>query len=156
MESQEVKAMRAFLIAVFVAVSGYALAQSPQAGIQVIDAWARSSEGGRETAVYLTIINRGERDDTLLGATSPAAERVVIEQLRIEDLKAKRRTLSSLKIESSSRLDLSPSSRYLAVSGLKDPLRPGQTMPITLRFANAGQVEVAVEVTNQELGNRGR
>jgi len=137
-------------------VAGSTSAQQPQAGIQVVDAWARSSEGSRETSVYLTIVNRGDRDDTLLDATSLIADSIVIEQLRIRELKAERRALGTIKISASSRVKLEPTDRYLAVTGLRDPLRPGQSLPITLRFANAGQIEVSAEVSKQELGNRGR
>lgn len=108
------------------------------------------------TSVYLTIVNRGDEDDLLMGASSPLADRIIIERLRIENLRAKRTSLPSIKVPALRAVELKPNDRYLAVTGLKEPLRPGQSLPLVLRFQRSGQIEVTVETTNQELGNRGR
>jgi copper(I)-binding protein len=139
-------------IAVF---AGQSSAQTPEI-ISVRDAWARSSEGTTATSVYLTIVNRGDEDDVLMEASSPLADRILIERLRIVDMRADRQTMPSIKIPASRVVELKPNDRYLAVKGLKEPLRPGQSFPLVLRFQKSGRIEVTVEATNQELGNRGR
>lgn len=154
MQRTELRRLAIFFVTMVLSIARAHGQGSPT--ISVTDAWARSSAGERQTAIYMTIVNRSERDDELLGASSPAAERIVIERLRIKDLRASRRTVPSVRIPASGTIELSPRDRYLLVSGLNTSLLPGQSIPIVLRFRNSGQIEVNVEATNQELGNRGR
>ena len=131
-----------------------AAAQTKSGGIEVREAWARVANG--QTSVYLTIVNHTGTDDALLSVTSPAADRLILQKMSVKNLAARRKGLASIGTPAMSATRLSPSAQYIAVEGLHEPLRPGQSIPVTLVFQHAGQIETVAPVGNQELGNRGR
>lgn len=95
----------------------------------------------------LTIRNDGEEDDRLLGGSSPAGERIEVHHTR---LVAGRRTMQllpdGLVIPAGKTLVLEPGANHLMLIGLRTDLVQGETFPLTLRFARAGEVTVTARV----------
>ncbi|MBL8643073.1 MAG: copper chaperone PCu(A)C [Rhodospirillaceae bacterium] len=140
-------------VAVWLGV-GAAFAQSSVSKIEIVEAWARLvEEGAGFTNAYVELINTGDVSDTLLGVTSPWAERSQIVHYVHDGYDMKLTPVTSLKVRAKNRLKLSPSGYFIRLETLTKAMRPGVDIPITLRFEKAGIVEVQAKVGNQKLGN---
>lgn len=112
----------------------------------VHDAWARATPPGVDTgAVYLTVVG-GTEPDRLIGARTSAA---AMAQLHTEKRTAgvvTMKKLDALAVPAGAHVDLAPGGSHVMLLGLKGPLKPGQTIGLTLLFEHAGNIEVSVPV----------
>lgn len=92
---------------------------------------------GGEVTARLSIVNVGDRSDVLTSVSTPAANTV-------ELLDPKGEPMSSLAIPGSSAVDYDTFS--VRLSGLVEPLRPGQSIPMTFTFTNNGRETLIVPV----------
>jgi periplasmic copper chaperone A len=147
---------RILILGVALGLSTQAHAQAQKTTIDVEDAWARSpGEGGKRTMAFAEITNTAEKADTLLAVSSPWADRVTIERLVPEGYEMKPRTVPTMTIGPGKKLKLTASEYYFRLDGLNRDIRPDFEIPISLRFQNAGRVEIKAVVRNQKLGNMG-
>lgn len=147
----------AALAAFALAVPHSVQAQSSAGQIQVENAWARLPAAGTDaTTAYFEILNLGDADDRLLGATSPWAERAVITRYTLDGYKMKLSNRDSVRIKAKGRVKFSPSKSFIRLEKLTQSINHSMSIPITLRFEKAGQVEVQAKVSNQMLGNMSR
>ena len=127
------------------ALLAVALPAAGQVGIE--NAWARASVPGAKVAGgYMTIVNRGDKADKLLGATSPAAARVETHVHIMRGEVAEMREVPGYDIPASGRFELKPGGAHLMLVDLKRPLAPGDKVPVTLRFARAGEIKAELAV----------
>lgn len=150
------------ILLVFAAMFGLlggvsAQAQNSSASkIEVVEAWARGSEGKAFTHAYVEVINNADVKDTLLGVSSPWAQRVYIAHYVHNGYDMKLTPVSTLQLRAKRRLKLDPAGHFIRLEDLTQEIRPGMSIPITLRFANGGVVEIEAKVGNQKLGNMDR
>jgi len=126
--------------------------------IGITSNWERPTIGqGKATAAYMTITNAGGADDTLLGARSPKAQRVELHQTKMGDdgVMRMRPVEGGLPIAAGGKVVLEPGGHHVMVMGLDAPLAEGGELPLTLEFAEAGQVEIAVPVRKGAGGTHG-
>jgi copper(I)-binding protein len=115
-------------------------------GIQIVDAWSRPTPPGIDVGVaYFTIRNTG-RNDRLLRVSSPVAKSAELHVSAVKDGVMKMEGLASVEVGSGTPVSFEPSGRHVMLVGLKKPLRQGDVFPLTLTFANAGQVKTSVRV----------
>ncbi len=94
---------------------------------------------------YLTVVNNGVAD-RLLSATSPVAESVQLHSMRMEGDVMRMRKVDAIELPPGKTVELRPGGLHLMLVGLRTPLAPGETFPMTLRFEKAGEVKVDVKV----------
>ncbi len=92
-------------------------------------------------AAYCVLAVKGDAADTLSSAETPIAERVELRNAAGEAVPA-------IEIAPERPIVLRPGKPYLALVGLKRPLKPGDSFPVTLRFDIAGAITVSVMVEN--------
>ena len=134
-----------FALAVTVALIGPAAAQDVRNGsITVADAWSRATSPRAQVgAGFLTIRNTGGQSDRLVSVTSPRATRVEIHTMTLDDGVMRMRQLANgLEIPAGAETALAPGGNHIMLIGLKTPLKPGERVPATLRFARAGAIKV--------------
>jgi copper(I)-binding protein len=104
--------------------------------------------GSSATAGYMTLLNRGRTPDRLVSAASPLAERVEIHETYVgAGGMVGMRTLSGgLVVPPNGRAVLSPAGLHLMITGLRQPLRQGEALPLTLHFERGGRVEILASV----------
>ena len=127
-----------------------AIAQT--ATIAVDHPWARASNA-KTGAVYMSIKNTGPADDRLLAAASPVADQL---QLHIEindNGVMKMRPVPAIDVKANSEATLKPGGMHVMLIGLKQPLKEGQSFPLTLTFEKAGKIDVTVVV--EKAGSMG-
>lgn len=129
-------------------VAGTAVAHDYQAESLFIDhPWARAMPPTATTgAAYFRIDNNGETGDRLLGIDTPAAESAEMhEHVDAEGL-MKMQKAADLTIDAGESLALEPGGYHIMLINLQQPLVDGEKFPMTLRFEQAGTVEVEVAV----------
>ncbi len=94
---------------------------------------------------FLSIANKGA-DDRLLSATSAAAKSVEMHSMSMDGDVMRMRQVDAIALPAGKTVDLKPGALHLMFMGLKAPLKPGDTLPVTLKFEKAGEVKVTVNV----------
>lgn len=95
----------------------------------------------------LLMQNHGRVDDRLLGGSTAAADRVDFHDSQLDHgVRQMLPTAEGITIPAGGTLILEPASDHLMLVGLREDLIQGQTFPLTLRFARAGEVTVTVRV----------
>jgi copper(I)-binding protein len=129
-----------------------------QMGTQVTDAWARPTAGASTTSsAYMTIANESETDDVLKAAHSPKAKAVEVHQTTMtpDGVMQMRKVEEGLPIPAGGTLSLAPGGAHLMLIGLSEPLHEGDEFPLTLEFAKATPIDVAVRVRTSAPGIEG-
>ena len=111
-------------------------------------AFARAMLPGQPTGGgYFTIANAGNAPDTLIGATSPAAGIVSLHEMQMKGNVMQMRPLpDGIAIPAGGSVSLTPSGLHLMFEKVSTPFRQGASIPLTLRFARAGQVTLSLPV----------
>ncbi len=116
--------------------------------LRLSDAWARETVAGQSaTAAYLTVANRGGDDDRLLSASvAPPASASLHTTDRSDGIARMRPASSGLEIPAGGALELVPGGNHIMITGLDAPLRPGDSLELTLRFEQSDERMVEAEV----------
>jgi len=127
---------------------GQAYAQtSGQNAIVVERPWARATPAGSRTgAVYVALINNGSSSDSLLSATTPVADQVQFHSASEENGISRMREMRTVEVAPGARVAFSPGGLHIMVVGLNQPLKEGQSFPLTLNFEKAGKIDVMVPI----------
>jgi periplasmic copper chaperone A len=132
------------LVAGVIFVAAPAVAQTGT--LEVNHAWARATPGKSSIgAAYLTI--QSSTPDRLVAASTPVAKEAQLHTMTMTGMVMKMRPISDVDIPADKPVSLAPGGMHIMLMGLKQPLKAGQSFPLTLTFAKAGTrtVDVAVE-----------
>jgi len=104
---------------------------------------------------YMEIRNQGEEADTLLAATSPAAARIEIHEMTVENEVMRMRPLpQGLALPAGEVVSLEPGGYHLMIFEPSEPLTQGKTFPLTLQFAKAGTLDLLVDIRDIKANNK--
>jgi copper(I)-binding protein len=120
-----------------------------QSGLDISNPWARPTAGESKTAaVYFTVKNTGSADDTLKSLSTPVAKKADIHKNTTDEygVMRMRPVEGGLNVPAGGSVDLNPGGYHVMMTGLKQKLVTGQTVPLTLTFAKAGDVTVDVQI----------
>jgi periplasmic copper chaperone A len=126
-----------------------ARAEDVKAGDLVItQAWTRATPGGAKIGGgFLTIENKGSSPDKLIGASAEVAGSVELHEMATTNGVMKMRPVEGgLAIEPGKTVKLAPGGYHLMMMDLKNPLKQGDKLPLTLQFEKAGKVAVTLDV----------
>lgn len=127
-------------------------------GIMVKDAYMRTSTPSSVTgAAFLMLMNHGEADDRLIGASAEIAGRVelhthkesadgVMQMLEIE---------GGIALPAGGMHHLKRGGDHIMFMGLTRPLEQGEEIAVTLTFEKAGEVEVMIPVDRERKPSHG-
>ena len=139
--------MKLRLLVPFVALIATAALAQDNGPISASDVRARPTAPGLTTGVvYLTLANHGTADDTLTGVSTPVAAKAEVHRTMNMDGMSKMDMEPSLPIKANGSVSFSPNGLHIMLLGLKQPLKLGDSFPLTLDFAKAGEVTVTVTV----------
>ncbi len=116
--------------------------------LEITAAFARATLPNAPVAGgYLTIVNHGTSDDTLIAATSPAAGETQLHEMKMEgDVMKMAELPSGIAIPAGATVTLAPGGLHMMFLQLTGPLVEGATVPVTLTFAQAGDVTVELAI----------
>lgn len=121
---------------------GPALAHSYKQGdIAIGHAWAPPTESD-VAAVYLPLLNRGEASDSLVGVSTPIAQKV---RIRIEK-DGEVHWPETVPLAPGKPIALAVWRQHLWLVGVTQPLKAGERFAMTLEFEKAGPIEIEVFV----------
>jgi hypothetical protein len=130
--------------------AGLALAQG--GNVEITNVWARATPGGAQTAAaYATI--QAPAGDKLTGASTPAAQKAEIHTVSMDNGVMKMRPVDGVDLPPGQKVTLKPGGYHIMLTGLAKPLIEGQSFPLILDFAKAGERQVTVSV--QKVGAMG-
>ncbi|WP_028057049.1 copper chaperone PCu(A)C [Sphingomonas phyllosphaerae] len=136
-------------LALIATLAAPAFAENVRKGsVTVSQPWSRATAPRAAVgAGFLTVRNTGSQPDRLLSAASPRAERVEIHTMTLEDGVMRMRPLpDGIVLPAGGEATLAPGGDHIMLIGLKAPLKAGERVPATLRFARAGLVRVQFAV----------
>lgn len=142
-------ALRFFFLTVIFSL--YPLAAQSADGIEIQAPWSRATApGARIAAGYMVIRNKSSAPDRLIGASSPLAARVET-HVTVKDGEILRmRPVKGYDIPANGSFELKPGGAHLMLVDIKQPFKEGDKIPMTLRFAKAGEVRTVLEAHRTE------
>ena len=116
--------------------------------IAVSDGWARETAASQTSAAaYAKIANRGDGEDRLTGVSSPAASGASLHSSSEAGGVMRMRPIEGgLEVRGKSTVAFEPGGNHIMLTGLKQPLRAGQTVQLTLTFDKSPPQTIAVRV----------
>ena len=156
------KFLTAIIFALSLAACGDHSSHTTETGAQIIagdltisSSWARAVDAPAKTsAVYMEIRNDGTTPDTLLSVRSGAAEVSEIHQSLEQDGVAMMRRVRQLEIPAGGDVSLKPGSYHVMLINVSGDIVPDTIVPVTLTFANAGEVVVEAVAKKGNGGNK--
>jgi periplasmic copper chaperone A len=117
--------------------------------LQIDTPWARASIGtARPGAAYVTIRNTGAEADRLVSIKTPAAARPEVHAMEEEGGVMKMRSAGSLDIPPGEEVRLEPGGMHIMLMKLRQPLKEGDSIPITFIFGEAGEITVTAPIAS--------
>jgi periplasmic copper chaperone A len=125
-----------------------ALAGDAKVGeITVEGPWARASAGrAMAGAAFMTLNNAGATDDRLTGASAGVSDKTELHTHIKEGDIMRMRPVEAIDVPAGGVAMLQPGGNHVMFMGLREPLKEGETFPLTLTFEKAGEVTVEVMV----------
>jgi periplasmic copper chaperone A len=126
-----------------------ALAETYKVGaIEIEQPWARATpKGATIGAGYMKITNKGTEADRLVGGSVGFARRFEVHSMTMEQGVMKMREVKDgLEIKAGETVELKPGGYHVMFVDLKDPLKQGDHVKVTLNFAKAGPIEIEYPV----------
>ena len=136
--------LRGILLAALIAgftASGVALAQ-----VTVNDPWVRGTVGQQKATGAFMRLNSASAT-RLVEARSPVAGVVEIHEMKMEDQVMRMRPITGLDVPAGGQVELKPGGFHVMLMDLKQPLNPGEKVPLTLVFEGPDRKRQTVEVS---------
>ena len=115
-------------------------------GIEVSDVWARTGTQGGNGAVYFVIQNHDTDMDELIGVVSDVADAVEVHESKMEGDVMMMNHVGSVTLEPSQKVEFMPGGLHVMLIGLKQDLKAGDEIEVTLHFKNSADIIVIATV----------
>jgi len=156
--------MRAMLVCAAMAIAVSACSQAPPpantgpesattpaatvVALSVADPWTRATPTGATAAGgYLTINNPTAQADRLVRVTSPRSPRVELhEMVNTTSGVMEMRQVEGIDVPAAGSVALAPGGLHIMFFDMPAPFVAGETVPVTLTFAQAGDVNLVLDV----------
>lgn len=115
------------------------------ARLEVRDAWTRDTVGDTQNAaVFMTITS--PISDRLVAASTPVARTTDLMTMQGGNGAMEMKYLEAIDIPAKAPVSLNASGLHVWLADLHQPLRAGQSFPLTLEFEKAGRRPVTVSI----------
>jgi hypothetical protein len=117
-----------------------------EAGVRIAQAWIRWLPANLPAGGYLTLVNDGARPAVLVGASSPEYASVALHRTLSAGGTTRMVPIEAITIAPHSTLDFASLGYHLMLTQARAPVQPGQSLPLTLQFADGGTLQVLAAV----------
>ena len=115
------------------------------AAVTVEQPWARATTASAKVGgAFLTF--KAVAADAVISASSPVAGMVELHQTVNDGGVIKMQPVARLELNAGKPVELKPGGYHIMLMGLKQPLKQGETFPLTLTFEHAAPVTVQVKI----------
>ena len=140
-------------------------AGSSSSKIEIQNAWARASAAGMgdqnsmqngnehmeagmgfNSAAYMILVNNGKEADRLVQAKSPVAEAVELHKSEMKGEVMSMTPVDFVEIAAGGQTELKPGGLHIMLIDLKEELKPGNMVELTLVFEKSGEITIQAEV----------
>ena len=122
---------------------------SAATGIEISNPWARPAMKGSNGVVYFLLQNHSAGRDELTGVSSDVAEAVEIHESKMEGDVMQMQQVMSVPISGKASIEFAPGSFHVMLIGLKQELKAGDEIQVTLHFRN--QKDIGLTLLVQEM-----
>jgi copper(I)-binding protein len=124
----------------------FTVAPANASGITLEHVWARATAGAATTgAAYLTVSDSGQ-PDRLVGVSTPVAGTAEVHETIDDHGVMKMRAVDGIDLVPGKPVTFKPGGYHIMLMGLKNPLKTGDSFPLTLTFEHAQPITVSVKV----------
>ena len=117
----------------------------PPPPLTITDVWARDTVGSTaNAAVFMTITS--PTPDRLLAVSDSVADKTDLMTMQGGSSHMEMTYVGGIDIPAGKPVSLNPAGLHVWLAGLHQPLKAGQSFPLTLRFEKAGERTVTVSV----------
>ncbi|MEZ7829783.1 MAG: copper chaperone PCu(A)C [Brachymonas denitrificans] len=139
------------------ALALFGAATLAQADVTVSDPWVRGTvPAQRATGAFMRL--QADQDLRLVAASSPVAGVAEIHEMVMQDNVMKMRRVDGIALGKGKPLELKPGGYHVMLMDLKQPLKAGEQVPLTLTFEGAAKgktITKQVQATVQSLAPQG-
>ena len=139
------------------ALALFGVATLAQADVTVSDPWVRGTvPAQRATGAFMRL--QADQDLRLVAASSPVAGVAEIHEMVMQDNVMKMRRVDGIALGKGKPLELKPGGYHVMLMDLKQPLKAGEQVPLTLTFEGAAKgktITKQVQATVQSLAPQG-
>jgi periplasmic copper chaperone A len=108
-------------------------------------AWVRSAVAGQQgTGAFMKLTAR--QATQLVAASTPVAGTAEVHEMKMDGEVMRMRRVARLDLPAGKTVELKPGGYHLMLLDLKQPLKTGSTVPLTLVFRDAGGAESRLEL----------
>jgi len=118
--------------------------------LQAFDARVTAGQRGGLAALYLAVVNDGGADE-LVSATTAVADRAVLHDSQVRDGLVVMETCSAHRVPGDAAAVFRPDGAHVMLIDLRRDLRPGDTVPVELRFTRSDTVRVTATVVDEDV-----
>ncbi len=113
----------------------------------IMNAWVREAHlGAKMNAGYMTLVNTGPEDVTLVKVESDAFKEIEIHEMAMVDGLMSMRELANLVVSANGQVQLKPGGMHLMLIGPRNRLTTGQQVDMTLTFKSGIKQKISVGV----------
>lgn len=125
---------------------------APAASVKITNAWARATPAGAQNgAAYATL--QSAAPDRLTGVSSPIAAKAELHEMSMNGTVMQMREVGGVDLPAGKPVTLKPGGFHIMLLGLKQPLHPGDKVPLTFTFAKTAPQQT--EATVGSIGAMG-
>lgn len=115
--------------------------------IKIDHSYVRATPPGQQTtAAYMVIDNQCDKAMEITGVNSPAAAKVELHDVTLEAGVAKMHEIESVNLPAKEVTKFAPGAKHLMLIDVKEPLKPGSSVAMTLNFKDGSSKTLAVPV----------
>lgn len=150
MTSTRLHPPRFALIALIAAGCAVTADEAQAQPVTVKDAWVRAPAPGQKVAgAYMEIMS--STDLALTGVASPAAARAELHSTSVEEGVMRMRPVASIELPSKKAVKLAPGGLHIMLIDVKQPLKTGDKVPLTLTVQRADLSKRSVFTVQAEV-----
>jgi copper(I)-binding protein len=134
-------------------INGVATAQT----VTVADAWVRATVAAqRATGAFLKLTVQGA-DATLIAVSAPVAGVTQIHEMAMsEGVMRMREVTGGVPLKAGQSFELKPGDYHIMMMDLKQPVKAGDRVPLTLTFKQANGQQITTQVDAEVRGLNGQ
>jgi copper(I)-binding protein len=114
--------------------------------LSISDVWARPGTVDNNSAVYFVIDNPTATEDVLLSASSTVAKAVELHESMMDGDVMKMVPQENVPVPTGGEVQFKQGGLHVMLIGLTQDLNPGDHFTVNLKFENAGEMALDVEV----------
>lgn len=125
--------------------------QSAPEGLMVQDAYIRALPPGvPNSAVYMVMMNHGDQDIEVSGLSASVSDSASIHETLNDDGMMRMQALERVIVPAQGELELVPGGMHVMLMGLQQSLKEGDSVTLTLEFANSDNMDIEVPVISMQ------